>query len=284
MSYTAEISRVNPACFLFLIDQSLSMADPFGGSGAHKRKSEEVADAINRLLQELVIKCAKSEGVRDYYHVGVIGYGGRVDSALHGALSGAANGRDLVSISHVADHPLRVEERIRRMDDGAGGLVEQTVKFPVWFDPVANGSTPMCQALERAHRGVSAWLADHPDSFPPIVINITDGESTDGDPEAGMAALKALRSSDGDVLLFNIHLSSRPNAVPLIFPDSARDLPDHHAVTLFNGASPLPEFMHPLAREYGMPVTAQSRAFVMNADLVALIQALDIGTRPANLR
>jgi len=38
-----------------------------------RAKSEGVADAINKLLQNLVIKCAKSEGIRDYYHVGVIG-------------------------------------------------------------------------------------------------------------------------------------------------------------------------------------------------------------------
>ena len=67
MSYTAEISRSNPSCFLFLIDQSGSMADPFGGPGG-KRKADGVADVVNRLLQNLVIKCAKSEGVRDYYH------------------------------------------------------------------------------------------------------------------------------------------------------------------------------------------------------------------------
>ena len=66
MPYSAEISRVNPSCFLFLIDQSGSMSDPFGGQ-AGRKKAEGVADAINRLLQNLVIKCAKSEGVRDYY-------------------------------------------------------------------------------------------------------------------------------------------------------------------------------------------------------------------------
>ena len=53
MPYTAEISRVNPTCFLFLIDQSGSMAERFGGE-AGKTKAEGVADAINRLLQTLV--------------------------------------------------------------------------------------------------------------------------------------------------------------------------------------------------------------------------------------
>ena len=81
MPYTAEISRTNPTCFLFLVDQSSSMLEPFGGN-QESNKAEGVADAINRLLQNLVLKCAKSEGIRDYFHVGVIGYGGRVAPAF----------------------------------------------------------------------------------------------------------------------------------------------------------------------------------------------------------
>jgi len=71
---------------------------------------------------------------------------------------------------------------MKKMDDGAGGLVEQKIRFPIWFDPVANGGTPMCQALMRAQDILRTWFAQHPGCFPPIVINITDGEATDGDP------------------------------------------------------------------------------------------------------
>jgi hypothetical protein len=61
---SAEISRANPSCFLFLTDQSGSMVDPFG-DGSGRRKSEGVASAINRLLQTLVLRCAKADGVRN---------------------------------------------------------------------------------------------------------------------------------------------------------------------------------------------------------------------------
>jgi hypothetical protein len=37
--YTAEISRRNPGCFLFLIDQSYSMSEPFGGGSFGMSKS-----------------------------------------------------------------------------------------------------------------------------------------------------------------------------------------------------------------------------------------------------
>src|SRR5947209_9439845 len=176
MPYTAEISRTNPSCLLFLIDQSGSMEDPFGAGEGNRKKADGVADAINRLLQNLVIKCAKSEGVRDYYHVGVLGYGSSVGPAFGGALAG----KELVRISEIADNPARVEERTKKVDDGAGGLVDQTVKFPTWFDAVAHGGTPMCNALSETQKVLSQWLAEHSACFRPIVINITDGDSTDG--------------------------------------------------------------------------------------------------------
>lgn len=279
MPYTAEISRTNPSCFLFLIDRSGSMDDPFGAGESNKRKADGVADAINRLLQNLVIKCAKSEGVRDYYDVGVVGYGAGVGPAFGGPLAG----RDLVPISEIADHPERVEERTRKVDDGAGGLAAQTVKFPVWFDAVARGGTPMCEALDRARSILSAWLAQHADSFPPIVVNITDGEATDGDFALPAEQLRGLGSNDGNALLFNLHLSSQ-RATPIEFPDEGVPLPDQYAQALFHSSSPLPGYMRAAAAQDGYPVTDGSRGFVFNADMVSLIRFLDIGTRASNLR
>ncbi len=65
MTYQAEISRDNPSCFLFLIDQSTSMEEDVSAGDGTQQKAAGVADTMNRWLQELSIKCAKSEGVRD---------------------------------------------------------------------------------------------------------------------------------------------------------------------------------------------------------------------------
>jgi uncharacterized protein YegL len=276
MPYTAEISRANPTCFLFLIDQSGSMAGPFAGQPG-KKKAEGVADAINRLLQNLVLKCAKSDGIRDYFHVGVIGYGAQVHSALGGPLAG----RHLVPISEVANNPLRVEQRTRKIDDGAGGLVEQSFKFPVWFEPSAGGKTPMCRALTLAAEVLQEFITHTPDCYPPLVINITDGRATDGDPRAAAAALRELSSGDGGVLLFNAHLSSTP-APPVAFPGSEKELPDPFARLLFRMSSPLPPRLQEAARADGFPIAAAAHGFVFNADLVSVIHFLDIGTRVAH--
>src|SRR5262245_43430498 len=184
MAYTAEISRTNPTCFMFLVDQSSSMLEPFGRQ-PEKQKAEGVADAINRLLQNLVLKCAKSEGIRDYFYVGVIVYGGQVASALGGDLAG----QHLVPVSTLANSPLRVEQRTRKIDDGAGGILEQKFKFPVWFEAKPGGRTPMCQALTTAKVYLEVFLSKFPDCYPPLVINITDGMSTDGDPQVAAKTL-----------------------------------------------------------------------------------------------
>jgi hypothetical protein len=280
VAYSAEISRSNPTCLLFLVDQSGSMADPFGGSGeSQKKKADGVADATNRLLQNLVLKCAKEEGIRDYFHVGVLGYGASVGPAFGGSLAG----RDLVPISEVGNSPARLDERTRERDDGAGGILKEKVKFPIWFEPVANGGTPMCQAITRAKEILEGWLRQHPDAFPPIVVNITDGEATDGDPTAVAEALRKLRSSDGEVLLLNVHLSSQRSA-PVEFPDTDALLPDQFAKLLFRMSSQLTPGMRTTAQQEGIKTSDGTRGFVFNADMVAVIKFLNIGTRPSNLR
>jgi len=279
MPYSAEISRSNPTCFLFLIDQSSSMTGPFSGQPG-KKKAEGVADAINRLLQNLALKCAKSDGIRDYFHVAVLGYGEQVQSALGGNLAGQL----LFPISAIANNPLRVEQRTRKVDDGAGGLVEQSFKFPVWFEPTAGGKTPMCAALTGAREVLHDFIGRFPGSYPPLVINITDGHATDGNPEPPAEAVRSLTTADGNVLLFNAHLSSSP-APPVVFPNREADLADAHARSLFRMSSPLPQRLREAAQSEGHAVEEQARGFVFNADLVAVIRFLDIGTRAAhNLR
>jgi hypothetical protein len=277
MPYSSEMSRTNPTCLVFLIDQSSSMAEPFGAQ-PEKPKAEGVADGINRLLQNLILKCAKGDGIRDYFHVGVVGYGGRAAWALGGKLAG----QKLVPISVLANNPLKVDQRKRKVDDGGGGLVEQKFKFPVWFEAVAGGRTPMCQAITEATGAIAEFIGRFPDAFPPLVINISDGKATDGNPELQASKLRHLATSDGNVLFFNAHLSSTP-ARPIEFPSQESQLPDPVATVLFQMSSVLPPKLREAAKSEGFAVDDKTRGFVFNADLVSVIRFLDIGTRATQL-
>ncbi len=117
MPYAAEISRSNPTALLILIDQSYSMSDPFGGGLGPK--ATEAARVVNRILTEFTIKCAKGENdIRDYFEVGVIGYGGSVGNAFGGVLGGSL----LQPISKIGESPLRLDTLVHKVSDGAGGV------------------------------------------------------------------------------------------------------------------------------------------------------------------
>jgi hypothetical protein len=277
MSYVAEISRSNPTVFLFLIDQSGSMEDKMASG---RSKAQFVADALNRTLATLVTRCTKAEGTRDYFHIGVMAYSGSAAcNGFHGAL-----GQSMLNpISAIEAAPLRIEDRSKKTDDGAGGYVEQSVKFPVWFEPVASGGTPMCEAIRRAAEELVPWCDAHMNSYPPTVLHITDGESTDGDPEALATQLRQIQTSDGSVLMFNLHTSTA-SADTITFPASETGLPNPYAKLLFRMSNPLPEHLIRFAQEKGFQVGIESRGFMFNADAPLIVDFFDIGTRASQLR
>jgi hypothetical protein len=275
MPYEQRVDRNHPGCILFLVDQSASMSEEIP-SPTRPTKAGALCDAINVLLYELVLRCIKDpgEGPRHYYDVGVVGYGDTVGPALGGTLAGQA----LVSIADVGNHPLRVDDRKRPEGDAP----TRRGKFPVWFDPKAANGTPMGEAIDLAGSIVATWVARHTDSFPPIVINISDGAATDGDPRVWADRLRSLSTQDGSVLFFNVNLSALA-ADTMHFPATEAGLNDEYARTLFDMSSPLPKFMRDLATQQGLPAVEGARGFVFNADIVSVIAFLQIGTATHHL-
>lgn len=277
MPYTAEISRNNPTAFLFAIDRSGSMDEAMAGGIT---KAQCVSDVMNRIFSELIIKCSKSEGIRNYFDIGVIGY----DTTLGivNPLTGDLAKEWLNPIRLFETNPLRIEERKKKISDGAGGILETSVKFPIWFEPVAEGGTPMCAALKTGYDVLNYWCATHENAYPPLFVHITDGQSTDGDPEEFAKNIQQLSTNDGNVLVFNIHLSSKGGNTAFL-PSSAYGLPDSYAEKLFRMSSYLPETMAKFARQGGKTeVSLESRCFAYNVnELADLVELLEIGTKAA---
>jgi hypothetical protein len=82
------------------------------------------------------------------------------------------------------------------------------------------------------------------------------------------------------VLLFNAHLSEKQNR-PVEFPNQEMGLPDEFASLLFRMSSELPPKLLDAAKSDGFQVGRHARGFVFNADPVAIIRFLDLGTRVA---
>jgi hypothetical protein len=277
MAYTAAIDRVNPSAFIFVIDQSASMEDKMETGQA---KSQFVADVINKTLYQFVIRCTRAEGVRNYFDVGIIAYGGRgIGSGFQGELESEI----LHPLSMIESSPLRVEERMKRGLDGAGGLVDQPIKFPVWLDPICDGGTPMSEALRKTAEVMVQWCDSHPKSYPPTVIHVTDGQSTDGDPEQLAQSLKLISTDDGQALLFNLHISEDVGEAT-IFPASETVLPDTYSKMLFRMSSNFPPDLVNVAAQRGYSVNSESRFFGYKAGYEGIVDFFDIGTRASNLR
>ncbi len=98
-----------------------------------------------------------------------------------------------------------------------------------------------------------------------------------------------MRTNDGNVLLFTVHLSSGDEALPTHFPSREQGLQSigegvDDSKMMFRMTSVLPEPSRQQAASMGFQVDELARGFVLNADAVSLAQFLDIGTRgPSNL-
>lgn len=272
MPYQMEISRNNPGLIFFLVDQSTSMSRRLSPESS-RTLSQGTADAINHLLDNIMIRSTGKEGIRNYFDIGIIGYSSDVYSGIPDRTIDSLP----LPLSDVVE-TARVEKRTRKIEDGAGGIIEEVINIPIWLDPKESGNTVMCKALFTCYSLIEKWISSHPNSFPPILINITDGEPTDGNPEIMAANLKKLFTRDGNVLLFNIHISPS-KANPIIFPDKPDYLPDEFAKKLFNMSSTLPALVAEQAKRDGYSISNESKGFVFNSDLVTLISAIDIGTR-----
>jgi hypothetical protein len=274
MSYQAEISRTSPTAIVMVMDQSTSMNHRLKSG---QSKAAFLADVLNKTLYTIIANCSKADGVRDYFYVGVVAYGG--EDARNG-FQGALDGEALHAISRLAESPLRVETRTKKVAGPNGDAVEQSVRFPIWFEPRSQGKTSMCAGLNAAIDIIERWRNEHPSAFPPTVLHVTDGHPSDGNPEPIADRLKSLATDDGGCLLFNLHVDVGEGK-PLIFPNDERSLKDRFGKTLFRMSSLLPPHALEGAARKGYDVRPGARGFVFNAGIEAIADFFDIGTRPA---
>jgi len=268
-SYSQQISATNgmPGCLLVLLDQSYSMCENIGNSS--EGKSTAAARCINRFLSNLIILCTDDEETRDYLHIGVVGYGGTPDAA-EVLIPGGTAPAGLLTVNELED---RQEVETIEKD---GRQIPQTK----WFDPVHEDGTPMSKAFDLAKAALEKWVAAYPDSFPPIVMNVTDGQPNDPKKAEKLAEeIRRISTSDGDVLMLSCHISETPGA-EILFPTDEATLPDEAAQLLFRMSSELPPTLRQASKDlFNPPPEEGARGFVFNADATLLANFLNIGTQ-----
>ena len=64
-----------------------------------------------------------------------------------------------------------------------------------WFSPLAASLTPIGSAFDKCTEILNDWTTQHANSFPHIVINITDGQQTDDEPDELLEKAYQLRQT-----------------------------------------------------------------------------------------
>ena len=266
---------------MLLIDQSGSMDEECVINGRDTTKARAVAAIANTFIEEVIDRSHRERGVGDYFDIAVIGYGGEEAKSLFGQRFRRITEFDSMYV------PTAKYYITRKLPTGES--IDLYFSQRQWVEPVAKGRTPMGSALRMARTMCAAWCRKHPQSFPPIVINISDGEATDY-PEEELTRLaerlKMVATEDGNLLFFNIHINSGTpdNSTILKWPASGEPLPNiKHAKLLHDLSSTLPPlYSETIASLKGHYTPLEYRAVCYNTSCEELIGAMHIGSLSLN--
>ncbi|MFN8463980.1 MAG: hypothetical protein U0X20_00455 [Caldilineaceae bacterium] len=266
--YEHLINRVNPAYIVILVDQSQAMGAPLGGE-TQASMAETLAAAVNRVLQELVIKSSKDISVMRLFGVSVIGYGGHAGPALGGELGS----KPFVWVDELYAHPMRLDQVTKKVSDGAGGIIDIVMNMPIWLDPIARGRASMSQAFTLALLLAEWWVHTYPNAFFPLVLHLCGSVSADGDPAPWAKRIEQLGTAAGKCVVANAYLTPRRTR-SAVYTDTDREINEPWAKRLYWMSSRLPDVLRERAGWFGYSLTDESRAFAINAGILDLIDFL----------
>lgn len=280
--YSARITRDTPTAFIFLIDQSGSMEEKMRFGNTVTTKAEVVAKVTNLLLLELICRCKKEDGIMDYFDIAAIGYSDDKANMLLGTYD------SFITTSKLAMTECRKKKFNEELIDSNGALRSVTKEVKYWIEPEASGSTPMKGALEQAFFLASKWCKKPANAFsyPPTIINITDGEATDGDHEELCRLAKEIKSlgtSDGSVLFVNINISSNAGEQTIIFPGCKSELPQcRYTDMLYDMSSEMPDPYNDLILKLKPGAKPPFKGMSFNTSATHLITMMNIGSLSKN--
>jgi hypothetical protein len=242
-----------------------------GGAPSNKTNADRVSTALNSLLSQLAAgpDC----------DVALVGY--QADAAgqvsVGSRFGGSLAGRDFVRASELAAAPLRVETRTRKVSapGGIGMAREESVRFPIWYEPMLGAKAPQIAAYNYCQNLVTRWL-DGGGSGVPVVVHVQSGSSVDGNPQMVIEKLFKISSPAGPPIVFQIHLAASAQVMSSLFPSNPQYLTVGSSRDLFRRCSPLPDHWIMALKEAKTPVNKGARAMLHNAKIADVIRALGL--------
>ena len=241
-------------------DMARPMGSPGGASAARKSKMENVATAINSLLNNL------ADGAD--IDVAVVGYRSTNDGTTEVGCrwSGQLEGRQFVPASELRASPATVEQRTRKIPGAGGFSEEETVDFPIWYQPETGDKAPQIAAFEYC----AELLSTRAGTGPSIIINIFASSSSDGNPLRAIQAIQESDSTNGAPIVVHAHLGSSDAVPATLFPANRAYLKHGSMRDIFERASQLPEEFIQALTDAKVNVNANAKAMIYNAKMIDL--------------
>jgi len=156
-------------------------------------------------------------------------------------------------------------------------------------DPELGGQTKMCGALESSVDMIDKWIPNNQESFPPVVLCVTDGQATDCESGEKLYEIcdkiKAYKTDNGNALIGCLHVTS-DEINPILFPTSEQfvieNCKDPFAPFLFNMASTIPDELVERAQKYNLPIKKGSKFFVYGSNFDSAANFFRFGTDPTD--
>ena len=283
--YSSEVGRQHKVAIVVAIDQSSSMAQKIEVASRTMSKAKLVSEVVGELIDEMLLRSRYDGLYRDYYDVAILGYSG------DGVYSLISDHPRFVTISELSQRRVEREHITFRCTLLNGDVVVVPHGISKWVEPRSVGATPMCKMMECVATMLEEWCAEphNRHSFPPIVVNISDGMLSDATEERLMTAVERIRQTgtdDGKSLLMNIHISSSVGGESMICPCIEEvDRDNRHAMLLARISSNIPQSMEHMAR---LKRASLSRppylAMGYNTSPAEFVSLLNIGSRSDNVQ
>ena len=257
---------------LFLLDESAGMGVVAGGMTADgtpskKTNAERVAVAINNALKKL------SEGPE--CEIALIGYrdkDGEID--ISPRWGSALQGRTFVNSNELIP-AADVQSRKKMIPQSGGGLTEETVEIPIWYECVPNGKSPQVAAFKKCDDLLKEECTEaKADSI--LLLHVFSGSSSDGTPQNVIMEMtrKNQDSSEAIIRVGQCLVASKSDHITTAYPSKAVFMQSPEARNLFGRSSEIPSRLTACIEAAGGKVRSGAKLLIHNGKAVDVLRFL----------
>lgn len=277
------VTRSCPVLLVYTIDMSGSTVENLFYNGRNCQKCEVISQLVNLNISEIIDKCVSGEEYRDYFHIVILGYNG--DGVISLLKQYCTKGREYATVNDLVMAEIApVTYHSHMVIDGVNHEVTRLSRKYVNVTPFH--TTPMRKALFEAYRIGSNWSKEMgSSSIPPIFINITDGDASDGSDDDLIELsrkIKSISTNKGTALFVNIHIATTDTDTHIIFPRNPKVLKDiKFANLLYEMSSELSESISQMMSKETQAEWYEGdrlRAVSYNTSMSQLFNILQIGS------